>query len=87
MKRFQDLDQRIDRQRENRIFKHSIMPAAWLVGLCGLVGLILCGGIYALFKIWPLSLCFPALIALCFPAAVYLFRSLRGHFNDELDEP
>jgi len=52
-----------------------------------LVALILCTAIYALLAIWPWWLFFPALIALCFPAAVYLFRSLRGHFSDELDEP
>jgi len=87
MKRFKRLEQRIDRQRENRIFTHSIMPAAWLVGLFGLLALILCSAIYALLAIWPWWLFFPALIALCFPAAVYLFRSLRGHFSDELNEP
>lgn len=63
------------------------MPVAYLVGLGGLA--VVSGALlhYSVSNEWLALVVWAGLLLLGFPVLMVLFRLLRGHYSDALDEP
>jgi hypothetical protein len=84
--RFADRTKRLSRRQESDVFRHYLMPIAWILGLTGFLGLFVLwvdGGMDAMTHIpaWPV---FASLFAAPFLAA--LVRIVRGHFHPAVRE-
>lgn len=86
-KRFSYRPKRIHRRQERDTFRHHIMPITYLLAVVGAVGV---GGIllhYSVASQW-LGTEFGLFFFLAILPLVFLvIRFVRGHFNDDLDEP
>lgn len=85
--RFGERSKRVSRRKERDNFREIVMPAGYLCGAFGFVGII--GGTFYFaatdkvpFLILSLSL---SLIVL--PCLFYLYRLVRGHHSQALNEP
>ena len=84
--RFADRTKRLARRQESDVFRHYLMPIAWILALAGLLGLV------ALWvgegtKIITESPVFPVFATLfSAPALTALLRFVRGHFHPAVRE-
>lgn len=79
--------ERVNRRMERDNFREVIMPAAWVLGFFGLLGLLTAllyssSTGYAVPEVIGLSL---GLVVI--PAALLVYRVMRGHFSNALDQP
>ena len=84
--RFADRTKRLARRQESDVFRHYLVPIAWILGLTGLLGLValwMAGGTEAMthFPAWPV---FAPLFAA--PVLTALVRVVRGHFHPAVRE-
>ncbi len=86
-RRFKHRPKRIRRRQERDTFRHHIMPISYLISAVGVVGT---GGFllhYAVADHWmPVPLALFLMLALL-PLVFAVVRFVRGHFNEDLDEP
>ena len=79
--------ERVSRRMERDSFREVVMPAGYVLGFFGLLGL-LAAAVYKSStghdapEAMGLSLGL-----LVIPIALFLYRAVRGHFSDALDEP
>jgi hypothetical protein len=85
--RFSDRRKRIARRTERDTFRCILMPALYIIGILGLVAFcaVAVYGVLADSDIRPFSVvaAAPALLI----GLVELYRLVRGHHSDSLDEP
>ena len=87
MARFSQRPKRIARRTERERFERSVMPAAFLcvpIGVALLIGGALAHLIYG--DLFTEFLVLGAAVFLT-PLVLFLYRFVRGHFSNELDEP
>ena len=79
--------ERVIRRMERDSFREVVMPAGYVLGFFGLLGLLAAA-------VYKSSTGYDALEAmglslglLVIPIALFLYRAVRGHFSDALDEP
>jgi hypothetical protein len=79
--------ERVSRRMERDSFREVVMPAGYVLGFFGLLGLLAAA-------VYKSSTGYDALEAvglslglLVIPIALFLYRVVRGHFSDALDEP
>ena len=84
---FANRRKRLSRRMERDTFREVIMPAAYLVGAFGLLGVL--GAIIHAGAAGSLSLEAAGLSAglLAIPCVLQIYRVLRGHYSDSLNEP
>jgi hypothetical protein len=87
MARFSHRPKRIARRTERERFERSVMPAAFICVPIGVA--LLMGGALSYLIYGDLLTEFLVLGAAVFltPLVLFLYRFLRGHFSDQLNEP
>ena len=79
--RFADRSKRLARRQESDIFRHFLMPVAWIACVAGLLGLVTLWVGQGLEMMRQSAAC-PVLALLCgTPVLIALLRILRGHFH------
>lgn len=87
MARFSHRPKRLSRRAEREKFNLLVMPAAYLclplaVAIMAAVALS-----YLIYESFPREIFALGLAALAIPFSLALFRVMRGHYSDSLDEP
>jgi hypothetical protein len=81
MGRFADRTKRLTRRQESDVFRHYLMPIAWILGLAGLLGLVALWVGEGMERLAD-SAAFPVLVIFAgAPALTALLRAVRGHYH------
>lgn len=84
---FANRRKRLSRRMERDTFREVIMPAAYLVGafgVLGILGIMLHAGTTGAMSLEAAGL---SLGLIAIPCALQIYRVLRGHYSDSLNEP
>lgn len=84
---FANRRKRLSRRMERDTFREVIMPAAYLVGVFGLLGILgvmIYAGTSGAMSIEAAGL---SLGLIAIPCVLQIYRILRGHYSDSLNEP
>lgn len=87
MRGYANRQKRVSRRMERDTFRQVIMPAACLFGsfgALGMLGVLLHAGVSGGF-LWEVAGLALGLVAI--PCAFQIYRVVRGHYSDVLDEP
>jgi hypothetical protein len=87
MRAFSNRRKRVSRRMERDTFREVIMPAGYLcggLGLLGILGILLHAGVTGVVW-WEVAGLVLGLVVI--PCAFQTYRLLRGHYSDELNEP
>jgi hypothetical protein len=87
MRGYANRQKRVIRRMERDTFRQVIMPAACLFGsfgALGMLGVLLHAGVSGGF-LWEVAGLALGLVAI--PCAFQIYRVVRGHYSDVLDEP
>jgi hypothetical protein len=79
--------ERVSRRMERDSFREVIMPAGYVLGFFGLLGLLAAAVYTSSTGNNALEAAGLSLGLLAIPIALFLYRAVRGHFSDALDEP
>lgn len=87
MGRFSHRPKRLSRRAEREKFTMMVMPAAYIclplaVAILGAAGLS-----YVIYEVFPRDIFVLGAGVLALPVLLTLFRVLRGHYSDALNEP
>lgn len=85
--RFQDREVRIKRREERNTFRRKLLPIAWAIAPVGVVGLAIICAYRLLYNEWLYQFIGLALALALLPVLLGLVGWLRGHSNDDLEEP
>ncbi len=85
--RFGERSKRVARRKERDTFREVVMPAGYLCGTLGFVGII--GGTFyfAATDRVPFIIIALSLPLIVLPCIFYSYRLVRGHHSDALNEP
>ena len=72
---------------ERDSFREVIMPAGYVLGFFGLLGLLVAAVYTSSTGNNALEAAGLSLGLLAIPIALFLYRAVRGHFSDALNEP
>jgi hypothetical protein len=78
---------RVSRRMERDTFREVIMPAGCLTGVLGLFGVLAVALHYSVTGMPLLEIAGLSLSLIVIPCVLQVYRVLRGHYNDELNEP
>jgi protein-S-isoprenylcysteine O-methyltransferase Ste14 len=78
---------RVSRRMERDTFREVIMPAGYLAGALGLLGVLAVALHYSVTGTPWLEVAGLALSLVAIPCALQVYRVLRGHYSDSLNEP
>ncbi|MEI7866094.1 MAG: hypothetical protein WCI38_12060 [Chthoniobacterales bacterium] len=87
MARFSHRPKRIARRTESEKFARSVMPAAYMIMPVGLALLLAVALGYLVYGSFQLQLLVLGLAVFVLPLLLTLYRVVRGHYSEELDEP
>jgi ABC-type multidrug transport system fused ATPase/permease subunit len=86
-KRFRNREVRIRRREERNTFRRKLLPMAWAISLLGLLGLAVLGIYFLLYGEWLYQFVGLAWALALLPVVLSIVGWMRGHSNDELEEP
>lgn len=87
MARFSHRDTRLSRQRESSVFSQIVMPISALIGVAGVLAMLAVYADHLLNDRWEAGAFGIAAAAAALPVLLFLYRWLRGHFNEKLRDP
>jgi hypothetical protein len=85
--RFQQRPKRIARRMEREKFDRLVMPAAYICLPVAVAMIIAVGLSDTIYGTFPGELFGLGLLVLLVPIVLFLYRLVRGHYSDALDEP
>lgn len=87
MSGFRNRKKRVARRSERDTFRHIIMPAGYLAGSAGVFGLLAVAMHFSFTDTLLLEIIGVSAGLIALPLVLQLYRLLRGHYSDALDEP
>lgn len=87
MRGFANRQKRVNRRMERDTFREVIMPAGYLVGALGLLGVLSVMLHYGMTGVAWTEVAALSLSLFVIPFALQIYRLLRGHYSDSLNEP
>jgi len=79
--------ERVNRRMERDSFREVVMPASYVLGFFGLLGL-LAAALYSSSTGYDVTEAVGLALGLVvIPTVLFLYRVVRGHFSNSLDEP
>lgn len=85
--RFGERSKRVDRRKERDMFRQVVMPACFLFGAFGLLGLVGCLMHFALTETVALHAVGMSISLVALPCVFAAYGLVRGHHSDALNEP
>lgn len=87
MSGFRNRRKRVARRSERDTFRHVIMPAGYLAGGVGGLGLLAVTMHFSFTDMLLLEIIGVSVGLIALPVVLQLYRLVRGHYSDALDEP
>lgn len=85
--RFRDRPKRLARRTERERFERSVMPAAFICLPLAVAVFIAAALSYLVYGEFPREILVLGLAVLAVPVVLFVYRLVRGHFSQSLDEP
>ena len=85
--RFKHRPKRIARRSEREKFDRMVMPAAYICLPVAVAILMAAALSYLVYDHFPREIFVLGVAVLAIPLALALYRMVRGHYSDALDEP
>lgn len=87
MARFKNRPKRLSRRSEREKFDRMVMPAAYICLPIAVAILLAAVLSYLVYDTFPREIFALGVAVLAIPAVLTVFRFVRGHYSDALDEP
>ncbi len=87
MARFSDRPKRISRRSEREKFDRLVMPAAFMCFPAGVALLFGAGLAYLVYGAVAVEMLVLGAAIFAIPGVLQIYRFVRGHFSNRLDEP
>jgi ABC-type multidrug transport system fused ATPase/permease subunit len=85
--RFKNREVRIKRREERNTFRRKLLPVAWAIAPIGVVALLIIGAYRLIYGEWLYQFIGLAIGLTLLPILLSFVGWLRGHANDDLEEP
>lgn len=86
-RRFEKRPKRLARRAERERFERSVMPAAFICLPLAVAVFITAALSYLVYGEFPREILVLGLAISAIPLALFVYRFVRGHFSQSLDEP